>query len=121
MCVSKRSSDRTCSWWSPNARDPEYTLQHEQIHFAIREIEARRLNQSAELLAMELHVTADTEQEVQRRLRERVEQLFDEHNEAALQRSRDLDDDTSATRNDERQREWWLQVERELAETADWR
>jgi hypothetical protein len=113
--------DRDCSWWSPNTRSSEYTLQHEQIHFAIREIAARRLNASAERLAMELHVVAATEQEVRLQLRHRVEELFNEHNEAAVHRSREFDDDTSATRDNERQRQWWLQVERELEETADWR
>jgi hypothetical protein len=113
--------DRDCSWWSANVRDPEYTLQHEQIHFAIREIEVRRLNQSAEGLSTALHVTADSEQEVQRMIRQRVEQLFNEHSEAALQTSREFDNDTSGTPNEERQRQWWLQIERELAETAGWR
>lgn len=113
--------DRACSWWRPQTQSPEYTLQHEQIHFAIREIAARRLNASAERLATELHVTAATEQEVRLRLLQRVEELFDEHIEAALRRSREFDDDTSATRDKERQRQWWLQVERELEETADWR
>lgn len=113
--------DRDCSWWRPKTQGPEYTLQHEQIHFAIREIAARRLNASAEQLVTELHVTAATEQEVRLQLRQRVEELFNEHNEAALRRSREFDDDTSATRDNERQRQWWLQVERELEETADWR
>jgi hypothetical protein len=36
--------DRDCSWWNDAAPDPpEYTLQHEQVHFAIAEVVARRL------------------------------------------------------------------------------
>lgn len=37
--------DRSCSWWNPRpVRLPdEYILQHEQIHFAIVEVSARRL------------------------------------------------------------------------------
>lgn len=37
--------DRECSWWNPDETglSTRYTLQHEQIHFAIFEIEARSL------------------------------------------------------------------------------
>jgi hypothetical protein len=113
--------DRDCSWWNPGTRNPEYTLQHEQIHFAIREISARRLNQDAEKLVTELHVTADSEEEVVQELKARVAALFNEHNEAALERTRTFDGDTSYGRNDERQRQWWREVERELEETESWR
>jgi len=36
--------DRGCSWWNDETRlDPRYVLEHEQIHFALAEIQARRL------------------------------------------------------------------------------
>ena len=113
--------DRDCSWWNPSTRNAEYTLQHEQIHFGIREVAARRLNQAAENLVTELHVTADSEEEVVQRLKARVAALFDEHNDAALRRTQDFDGDTSHGRDDERQRQWWLLIERELRETESWR
>jgi hypothetical protein len=54
-------------------------------------------------------------------LKARVAALFNEHNEAALERTRTFDGDTSYGRNDERQRQWWREVERELEETESWR
>ena len=41
--------DRDCSWWNPQytGLPHEYILEHEQIHFALFEIAARRLNQQA--------------------------------------------------------------------------
>jgi hypothetical protein len=35
--------DRLCSWWNTNTDDPEYLLQHEQIHFDLTESAARAL------------------------------------------------------------------------------
>ncbi len=114
--------DRACSWWNPDGRYPvEYTLKHEQIHFAIREIAARRLNQAAAALVESLHVTADTEQEVLRILRARVEELFNEHNDTALRRNRELDEQTSLGQHEDRQDQWWREIERELRETEAWR
>ena len=113
--------DRGCSWWSSRDPDAAYTLQHEQIHFAIREIAARRMNQAAEELMTSLHVTGDSEQEVVEQLKARIEELFDGHNAAAVERNRAFDEETSWGRNDARQREWWREVERELRETVRWR
>jgi hypothetical protein len=109
--------DRACSWWNPNSRNAEYTLQHEQIHFAIVEVATRRLNEAARHLVSQLRVTADTHQDAVRAVRTRVEALFDEHDAAARRRERDFDADTSLGRNDQRQQEWWRRIERELRDS----
>jgi hypothetical protein len=113
--------DRGCSWWSARSRDAEYTLQHEQIHFAIRELAARRMNEAAAELVTSLHVAGDSEQAVVVELKARIGELFDGQNAAAVERNRAFDDDTSWGRNDERQRVWWREIERELKETEAWR
>jgi hypothetical protein len=113
--------DRGCSWWSARSRDAGYTLQHEQIHFAIRELAARRMNEAAEDLVTSLHVTGDSEQEVVAQLKARIAELFDEHSAAAVERNRSFDEDTSWGRNDERQEQWSREIERELKETEAWR
>ena len=113
--------DRDCSWWNPDSDDPEYTLQHEQIHFAISEIAARRLNREAERALQEWHETGKTQEEVVERLKERVTELLEEHNEAALERDHDFDEDTSVGRNPKRQNEWWEEINRELRETEAWK
>ena len=47
--------DRSCSHWSATSPLPEaYVLEHEQIHFAIVEREAQRLNARADALSKEL-------------------------------------------------------------------
>lgn len=109
--------DRGCSWWNPRGRDPDYTLQHEQIHFALHEVAARRLNEAAAQLVTTLHVTAASEQEVIEMLEARIGQLFDEHNAAASQRNRRFDEETSWGHDAERQSRWWRTVESELRAT----
>jgi hypothetical protein len=43
---------RKCSWWNPEQTHAESdVLEHEQIHFAVSELEARRLNGRAEHIA----------------------------------------------------------------------
>ena len=56
--------DRRCSWWNPkNVGLPQdYILEHEQIHFALCELEARRLNASLRELTSTLSVTEQSPQ-----------------------------------------------------------
>jgi hypothetical protein len=110
--------DRECSWWNPKNEDIEYTLQHEQIHFAISEIEARRMNRSAKTLLKELVVEGDSQQEVIDSLQEAVQELVNKHSDRVLERNHDFDEDTSMGKNPERQQQWWERIQRELAETA---
>jgi hypothetical protein len=113
--------DRECSWWNPKQDDPAYTLQHEQIHFAISEIAARNLNREAVELVKELRVTASTQQEVAKQVEAEVNELLEKHNQAATERNTDFDKDTSLGRNVARQRKWWEDVSRELRETEAWK
>jgi hypothetical protein len=113
--------DRDCSWWNPTNDDIAYTLEHEQIHFAISELEARRLNRAAQKLQRDLHVTADTKEEVVNRVQKELNELLEEHNEHALEQNREFDQQTSVGKNPKRQREWLKTVNRELEETEAWR
>jgi hypothetical protein len=110
--------DRKCSWWNPTNQQHDYTLQHEQIHFALHEIEARRLNEKAAKLVKTTKVEADDKDEVVERLNALIKELLDEHVEIALKRNHDFDSDTSLGHDPKRQQEWWNTVQRELAETA---
>jgi hypothetical protein len=110
--------DRKCSWWNPTNQQHDYTLQHEQIHFALHEIEARRLNEKAAKLVKTTKVEADDKDEVVERLNALIKELLDEHIEIALARNHDFDSDTSLGHDPKRQTEWWKTVQRELAETA---
>jgi hypothetical protein len=110
--------DRQCSWWNPKNREPAYTLQHEQIHFALYEIEARRMNERAAKLVRDTLIEADDREEVVTRLNAAIKELLDEHVEQSLERNRDFDEDTSLGHDPERQAEWWKRIQRELAQTA---
>jgi hypothetical protein len=110
--------DRQCSWWNPKNREPAYTLQHEQIHFALYEIEARRMNERAAKLVRDTLIEGDDREQIVARLNATIKELLDDHVEQSLERNRDFDEDTSLGHDPERQAEWWKRIQRELAETA---
>jgi hypothetical protein len=111
--------DRRCSWWNreQHAVPPDYVLEHEQIHFALFEIEARRLDASSAELAAELRVTASTPEEAVRRAQQRLEVIVARVVGDVVQRSRAFDEDTSLGYAPERQKVWWSRVQAELAAT----
>lgn len=113
--------DRDCSWWNPTNNDVPYTLEHEQIHFAISEIAARKLNREAQKLMRSLHVTAGTQDEVVAEIQGEVKALLDEYNDESLERNEDFDEDTSVGKNPKRQKQWRETVNRELAELEAWK
>lgn len=110
--------DRSCSWWNDNAggQPPEYVLQHEQIHFALFEVEARRLDRRAKELAKTLKVEGETLDDVKSEIEQRIQAMFDETSATLLERNTDFDEDTSLGYEPERQQEWLETVERELKE-----
>ncbi len=112
--------DRECSWWNPTNDDVRYTLEHEQVHFAISELAARKLNQEAASLMRELHVNADTQKEVVDEIQTKVKALLDEQNDAALDRNRAFDEETSAGKFPVQQHAWHERIERELRASKAW-
>ena len=109
--------DRACSWWNSDQTrlPPDYVLEHEQIHFALFEIEARRLDASAQALTDAATVTAPTADEAARRSHERLEAALAEALGEALRRNREFDEDTSMGFRPERQKVWRERVHAELA------
>lgn len=111
------SMDRDCSWWNPQhvGLPHEYILEHEQIHFALFENAARRLNQQAARIQERVEAVARTQDEaideVQRRLDAELRVAF----EQVKLRSDDLDRQTSFAYRRERQRWWYRQVDEELS------
>ena len=107
-----------CSWWNPELprERKAYVLQHEQIHFALAELAARRLTrESREALKNDLAVNA-TYQAVQDELRAKLEALTREAMAASFEEHTDFDEDTSLY-YDPRAQRWWLEeVEARLAE-----
>ena len=107
------------SWWNP-AMPPAataYVLQHEQIHFALSEIDARRLTREAAAWAAEELVIRPNPQEVHAEIVRLVTERVNAAMEAGLKRHAEFDEDTSLFYNPRRQRWWSWTVEDELRET----
>ena len=112
--------NRNCSWWNDDfpSTSSEYVLEHEQIHFAIVEIGARRANARSDEIARSARSRAadyraageNAQKKFEDALRQVTEQIMDRHNR--------FDEDTSLGHFPEKQREWLERIERELAETA---
>jgi hypothetical protein len=108
------------SWWNPGipANMTGYVLQHEQIHFALMELAARRLTRDAQKWASETVVIKPTPQEVHLELAQQIKALVDSAMEADLKRHAEFDQDTSLFYNPRRQQWWSWEVEDELKQTA---
>jgi hypothetical protein len=111
--------DRNCSWWNP--RDlgvPEaYILEHEQIHFALFELEARRLNRDIDEVKSRVAVTVRSLEDAGPEAQKQLAAYIEERMAAILARSRRFDEETSMGYEPEQQKRWWKQVDRELAES----
>jgi hypothetical protein len=109
--------DRSCSWWNPRQRavPAEYILEHEQIHFAIFELESRRLNGSSSEIKALLEATASTPDAAVQRVQQQLEAHLEGRMQDILKRSREFDEDTSLGHNPEEQTRWWNLVSSELA------
>jgi len=113
--------DRECSWWNPAilSLPAGYILEHEQIHFALFEIAARRLNRRAEELTRQMQTVSNSQQraleEIHRQIDFEMQRVIGE----VLARSNDFDRETSRTYRQDRQNWWWQTVIRELDRLAD--
>ncbi len=108
--------DRACSWWNP-AGPPvpsAYVLEHEQIHFALTEIQARRLN----VAMREVRLRTDSPHSVAAELERRYHALLEAAGKDLLRTSTEFDEDTSGSYQPERQSRWLARVESELARTG---
>lgn len=112
--------NRQCSWWNPEGSSmPEsYVLQHEQIHFALTELEARRLHARAPNIVAEFVATGSSVDEVQAMVQARLEEIIQEALENLLEENRKFDEDTSAKYAPALQQKWFDRVSAELGKTG---
>jgi hypothetical protein len=105
--------DPACSWWNPKStgRSPEYVLQHEQIHFAITEIEARDLTHRVRLLSASEASASEAQAALQRALDAELVRTRDR----IVERNLAFDEETSARYVPEAQQRWWQRMQAELA------
>jgi hypothetical protein len=114
--------DRRCSWWNEKlaARAPDYVLQHEQIHFALYELGARKLNASVDAITREMASEGKSQQAVQEHAQRALNEALIKATEELLERNRDFDQDTSLGYRPDRQRSWLEKVNEELAATQSY-
>ena len=90
-----------CSWWNPNLprRKTAYVLQHEQIHFAISEIAARKITRKTQATAQEFIVIGNSYQQVRDEIIAKVKTIAQEAMAKALQKHTTFDEDISLFNN----------------------
>ena len=113
--------DRKCSWWNPKdlGLPRQYILEHEQIHFALFEIDTRRMNASVPELEQELSATAASPDAAAQSVQKRLEEYLLRELKRSLGRQREFDEDTSLGHEPEAQKRWWNRVQSELAGSGD--
>ena len=109
--------DRECSWWNPQhiGLPHEYILEHEQIHFALFEIAARRLNQQVARIQERVEAVSRTQEGAIEALQQRLTAELQAAFEQVKLRSNDFDRQTSFGYRRERQHWWYRQVNEELS------
>lgn len=107
--------NRKCSWWNPQSTNPvDYQLQHEQVHFALAEISARKLNAAAPQILESIRAAGGTAEEVQEDVRQQVNQVLRDETARLVERNRQFDLDTSVGFDPKKQAEWLRTAESEL-------
>jgi hypothetical protein len=108
--------DRTCSWWNPKPQAPlpaAYVLEHEQIHFALTELHARKL--TARIRGLEFEVEAGAGQmAIQSALEAYLQRAGDE----LVEENTRFDRETSGRYEPVSQARWRAEVEARLAASA---
>ena len=114
--------DRSCSWWNDKVASfaPAYVLEHEQIHFALYELGARKLNERVDAIAKDVENEGSSAEDVQAHAEEAINGALEDAVGDILDRNRDFDEDTSLGYQPARQKEWLSRVTAELAETERW-
>ncbi len=107
------------SWWNPkiNAAMAGYVLQHEQIHFALTELAARKLTRDSRKWASNLSVIKETPERVYSEIAQQIKGMINSALEANKKRHLKFDEETSLFYSPSWQA-WWLEmVEKELRQT----
>lgn len=106
------------SWWNPSLAKERfaYVLQHEQIHFALMEVAARRLSGRAAKEQARLTVFDTSNEAVKKRLLAEIDQWLAESERDVLREHTEFDQATSRRYAPEVQQQWYERVAKELNE-----
>ena len=108
----RAAMDPECSWWNDEQTGfpPEYVLEHEQIHFALSEIYAMRINREI----ADLHLRVAWWNDAPEAAEARANQLLMRATDDLLEESRLFDKETSHKTRPETQSRWMQQVDARL-------
>lgn len=112
--------DPKASWWREDldSTSTAYVLEHEQIHFAIFELEARRLNARIPEIATRIRSVGQTSDEARNTANARLEEERRASNQEVMMRQSQFERETANGKLRDRQKEWWNRIQAELASTA---
>jgi hypothetical protein len=110
------------SWWNEELDSSltAYVLAHEQVHFAIFELEARSMNARIDEIVAHVRSVAPTIEEAQRKAEERLNEIRRASDKKMQERQEDYERETANGKLRHRQEEWERRIRLELANTA-WR
>jgi len=100
------------SWWSPfiSPEKTAYVLQHEQIHFALMELTARKINQDIADNPPELSAIGNTAQEAQTLATLKMRDFINRYNSEIIKEHTAFDKDASLFYAPKIQERWWKDV-----------
>jgi hypothetical protein len=106
---------RSCSWWNPdNTVSPAYVLQHEQIHFDLFEVTARRLNRDMPGLLQVMDVRGPSEEAVVNGAQRYVQNALSRALKQTGALNQKFDLETSFGIRHQRQDGWRMRLDRDL-------
>jgi len=111
----------SCSWWNQNVSQEkiDYVLQHEQIHFAISELTARKVTRELNIKMKDYTAVGGTHAEVKEELMKALLESAHEMLESELEIHTDFDEDTSMFYDQDEQNSWFNKIGKQLkVETA---
>jgi hypothetical protein len=112
--------DPKTSWWREelDSVSTAYVLEHEQIHFAIFELGARRLNARITEIAASVRAVGRTIDDARRAANARLEEELRASDQDVAMRQGQFERETANGKLRDRQKEWWSRIQAELVSTA---
>lgn len=111
---------RSCSWWNDQHQvSPAYVLEHEQIHFALYEVAARRLNARADHLLRALEGTSVSPQAAIAAAQQFIHQSLARTMQDVVKANVNFDRETSFGFQPDRQQQWRRTVEGDLKQLSE--
>lgn len=106
---------RSCSWWNlEHSVSPAYVLAHEQIHFAIFEVAARKLNKAAPGLVASLDFELESPEAIVNAVQQRVQAELSRAMAEVGKQNLQFDQATSFGFRPQAQDDWNLRLEGDL-------